>query len=75
MINLFGNDVEHIGFETSESLSFRVLSSYVSILHVMVDREQLLRDDLYLLPRLESFLYGRQDYVVFESFDGGRELT
>jgi len=68
MINLLGHDVEHIRFEASEPLGFRILSLYVSVLHVRVDSEEFLRDDLHLLPRLESFLNEGQDYVVFESF-------
>lgn len=75
MINLFCHDVEHIRFEASEPLSFRILCFNISVLHVRVDSEELLRDDLHLLPRLESFLNERQYYVVFESFHLGRLLN
>jgi hypothetical protein len=68
MINLFGHDGEHIRFEASEPLGFRILSLYVSVLHVRIDGEEFLRDDLHLLPRLESFLNKRQHYAVFKSF-------
>jgi hypothetical protein len=68
MINLFSHEVEHIRFETSKDLSFRILSWYVPILHIWVDREELLRHDLHLFPSLESFFNGCQDYVAFKSF-------
>ncbi len=47
MINLTGLEVEHILFETCEPLSFRVLSWNVPILHVRVDFEELLGEDLH----------------------------
>ena len=68
MINLFSHEIEHIIFETCKALSFRILCWYESILHLRVDCEELLRDDLHLFPTLESFLNGCQDYVAFETF-------